>query len=192
MYPTLAVRKSPPIPQKPDRGGARVLPLARLPYLFPHLSGLRGPRPAPCGEVVPRPGLAAGTPPALARVRPFNPQEMGPCRRMPRWELVVASGEGLPHPAELGAAEASSRRGPMPSLGSHVLRDPLRRLAGPGLSSDSCHAGEGRLIAVPFWDLHRGIAGGRTRRPPQLKGVCMRSFILSRYMAWIMAAAGSL
>ena len=46
-----------------------MLLMARLPYRLPHLPGLRGPRLALGEEVMPRLGLAAGAPPALARVR---------------------------------------------------------------------------------------------------------------------------
>ena len=126
-----------------------MFPLTRLSYLLPHLPCLRGPCPTAGEEVVSRLGLAAGALPALDPVRPFYPQEVGPCPRMTRQGLVAAVGAGLPHCAELGAAETSSRGGPLPSLGSHVLRDPLRRLAGPGLGGDSCHVGEGRLVTVP-------------------------------------------
>ena len=123
-------------------------PLARLPYLLSHVPGLRGPCPTPGEEVVSRLGLAAGTQPALPRVHLLNSPKVGPQHRVTRQELVVVAGEGLSHLVELGAAEASTRRGPIPSPGSNMLRDPLRRLAGPSLSSDSYRIGQGGLVAV--------------------------------------------
>ena len=55
-------------------------------------------------------------------------------------------------------AEASSRGGPVPSLGSHMPRDPLRRLAGSSFRGDSCHVGEGGLVAVSLRDLLPGAS----------------------------------
>ena len=109
-----------------------MLPPARLPYILPHPPRLRSPRRSPDEEMVPGLGLAAGAPPALVRVHLPKPQPVGPCRRMTKFELKVTADEGLPHASELGPSETSSRRGPVPPLWSHVPRDPLRRLAGPG------------------------------------------------------------
>ena len=47
-------------------------------------------------------------------------------------KLVPTAGEGLSHLTELGATEASSRRGPVPSPGPTVLGDSLHRLARSG------------------------------------------------------------
>ena len=72
---------------------------------------------------------------------------------------------GLPYPSELGTSEAPPRRGPIPSLGTNVLRDPLHRLPGPGLGGNSSRVREGCLRGVSLWFLlHRILAGGRTLR----------------------------
>ena len=74
---------------------------------------------------------------SLVPVLFIRPQWVEPCRGVNSLELAVAAGEHLSQPAELKAAQAPSRRGSVPSFGSLVLRDPLRRLAGPGLSCTS-------------------------------------------------------
>ena len=89
--------------------------------------------------MVSRLGLSAGAPPALVRICHPKPQPVGARRRVPRQELVVAAGEGLPHSSELGSSEAAPRRGPISSLGPNVLRDPLRRPPGPCLGGDPGH-----------------------------------------------------
>ena len=57
------------IPQQSNRGSSWVLPLAGLPYLFPHPFRLRYPRSASRNEVVARPPLAA---PRSGPVSPFG------------------------------------------------------------------------------------------------------------------------
>ena len=88
MHPTLVVLKNSKTVSvaRPSHSSLTEGVRGRLhscpPNLLPHPSGLRGPRPEPFEQVVTLLGLAAGAPPALARVRLFYPQQVGPCRHM--------------------------------------------------------------------------------------------------------------
>ena len=101
---------------------------------------------------MPRLGLAAGAPPALAGVRLFDSQQVGPCRRVASQKLAVEAGEGLSHMTELGAAEVSSRRGlyRRPALTCSAIHSAVSR---DTASVATLVMGEGGLIAVPLWNL---------------------------------------
>ena len=71
-----------------------MLPPTRLPYILLQTSDLRGPRPTSGEDMVSRLRLAAVTQPALACVGfLYLVVEVGPNRRLPREEPVIATGQ---------------------------------------------------------------------------------------------------
>ena len=85
---------------------------------------------------------------------------MGSRLRVAGQQLIVAPGEGLFNPPQLGASNALPRRRPVASFRSHVLPDPLPLRLGSSLCCDPRHVGQGRLPGIPLWQRLPGVSAG--------------------------------
>ena len=87
-------------------------------------------------------------------------------------KFVLPSGQHLPCSALVLAAEASSRRGPLPPLGARVAGNPLPRGARPGLRSGSGHMRESGFPQERLREIVVAARGCATRCCPGVRTAC--------------------
>lgn len=102
-------------------------------------SDLRSPSLASNEEVVVQLRLPAVAPPLTLVGLLDLVVQAGSYGRMPRQELIISAGQGLPFAAEAFSSETLLLGGPVPPSGAHMAGDPLPGVSGLSFRGDSCH-----------------------------------------------------